>query len=170
MPKSVRFMAKNCVAAACSRPSARAGAAVSRRFNRMLELGFVVSLSIALFVAQSWWPAFGTEQKKEILCSDGNDKLTLYLDGDQKPRALWGQKSPNGFFYCGFSEGAKINLRDLSGFVGNLERDSQMVSVYRGRSDSCSQGKLLIFNERTGAVAILDVQDFSSQKYQCSKQ
>jgi hypothetical protein len=170
MPKSVHFSTEKHDAADCSHPAVRGRAAVSRRFNRTLELGFVVSLSIAVFLAQSWRSAFGNEQKREILCSDANDKLTLYLDGNQKPHALWGQKSPNGFFYCGFAEGIKMNLKDLSGSVGNLERNSQTISVYQGRSDSCSQGKLLIFNERTNAVVILDVQDFTSQKYQCSTQ
>jgi hypothetical protein len=153
-----------------SRPVVCARAGVLRRFNSTLALRIAVSLSIAASLTQSWRPAFGVEHKREILCSEGNDKLTEYFDSDQKPHALWGQKGPSGFFYCGFPEGVKMRLKDLSGFVGNPESDSQAVSVYRGLSNSCSQGKLLIFNERTSAVVILEVQDFTSRKYQCAKQ
>jgi len=124
-------------------------------------------LSAAVWFAQPY-PANGVEQKREIQCSNGNDKLTEYVGSDQKLAAVWGQKGPSGYFYCGFHDGYKIRLKDLTGFVGNQERDLQNVSVYRGLSDSCSQGKLLIFNERVKSVAILNIQDFSTEKYQCS--
>lgn len=90
-----------------------------------------MSLSVAVICAQSWRPAFGDEQKREVLCSGGNSKLTEYIGDDQKLHALWGQKAPTGFFYCGFLEGVKMMLKDLSGYVGNSERDLQTISVYR---------------------------------------
>ena len=43
------------------------------------------------------------------------------------------------------------------------------VWVYRGLANTCSQGSLLIFNERANSVLIVNVSDFSSIKYECTR-
>ena len=167
MLKRAHFAPKKPGVVDCSHPAGLARVAVLQQFYKSLR-GAMLLMGAALFLTYRS-PAYGDEQKIEVFCSGGNDKLTEYLGSDQKLHALWGQKGPAGFFYCGYPEGYKLLLKDLSGYVGNLERDLQTVSVYRGRSDTCSQGKLLIFNNRTNSVAILDIQAFTSQTYTCAK-
>jgi hypothetical protein len=155
----------------CSRPAALARVAVSLQFYKASLIKFAVSLlCVASFLACQY-PAYGDEQKRELRCADGEVKLTEYVDGEQKLRAHIEEKGPPGRnIYCGFYQGQKVLLKDISGFTGNPERDLQAITVYRGLFDSaCSQGKLLIVNNRTNLVVILNAHDFTMYKYQCDK-
>jgi hypothetical protein len=117
------------------------------------------------------YPAYADEQKRELRCADGDVKLTEYVDGEQL-HALMEVKGPPGRsnIYCGYFQGQKQLLKDISGITGNSERDLQAITVYRGLFDSaCSQGELLIVNNRANLVAVLKVQDFTMYKYKCEK-
>jgi hypothetical protein len=116
------------------------------------------------------YPAYGDEQKRELRCADGTVKLTEYADGEL--HALMEVKGPPGRsnIYCGYHRGQKVLLKDISGITGNSERDLQAITVYRGLFDvACSQGELLIVNNRTNLVAILNAQDLTMHKFSCDK-
>ena len=133
-------------------------------------LSFSRPTLIFVFFALSWKLAYGSDGKRELQCSENNAKLTQYVSDDQKVHALWGQKyKDDHFFYCGFTEDHKIRLTDLNWFVKNREAVvDKSISIYKGRSNTCSEGKLLIFNDRTNLVMILNVHDFTTEKYQCA--
>jgi hypothetical protein len=123
----------------------------------------------SFFVHQ--YPAYGDEQKRELRCEAGDIKLTEYIDGE-KLHALMEVKGPPGRsnIFCGYFQGQKQLLKDISGITGNSERDSQAITVYRGLFDSaCSQGEILIVNNRANLVGVLKVQDFTMYKYKCDK-
>jgi hypothetical protein len=123
MLKRAHSALKNPDVVDCLHPVALAKVAVLQEFYKSLRVAMLL-MGAALFLAHRS-PAYGDEQKIEILCSDGDSKLTEYVGSDQMLHALWGQKGPAGFFYCGYPEGYKMHLKDLSGYVGNSERDLQ---------------------------------------------
>jgi hypothetical protein len=113
--------------------------------------------------------ALGNDAKREFQCSEGNERLTLYIGDGQKQGASFGVKSEHGFVYAGFFDGIEVPLSRLVGLTGNSERDRENVLIYRGLSDTISQGQLLIFNERSNSLMILKVSNFWISKSQCSK-
>ena len=155
----------------CLLPAALARVAVSRQSYKGSPIRFAVPLLCAASFLVHQCPAYGDEQKRELRCADGDVKLTEYVDGEHKLSAHLEEKGPPGrTIYCGFYQGQKVLLKDISGVNGNSERDLQAITVYQGLFDAaCSQGKLLIVNDRTNLVAILNAQDFTMSKYQCDK-
>lgn len=127
-------------------------------------------LLFAVAFFPSWQLAYGSDGKREFQCSENNARFTQYISDDRKVHALWGQKLNDGHFAsCGFIEDHKIRLIDINWFVNNREAViDKSISIYKGHSNTCSEGKLLIFNDRTNLVMILNVHDFSTEKYQCT--
>jgi hypothetical protein len=168
MLKSVRSVLRKAGAADYLHPVARARVAALQRSNKRLALRFPISLLIVFSFMLQGQAALGNDAKREFQCSEGNEKLTLYMS-EQKQGASFGVKTPHGFVYAGFFDGIEVPLSRLVGFTGNSERDRENVLIYRGLSDTISQGKLLIFNERSNSLTILNVSNFEMSKSQCSK-
>ncbi|WP_441232772.1 hypothetical protein [Bradyrhizobium sp. 1200_D9_N1_1] len=96
-------------------------------------------------------------------------RIIQYVGSDQKFGASWGEEFREGqYASCGFTDGRKFLLTDMNLYVDRSGVADKSVMVYRGTGNHCSEGKLLIFNDRTNAVMVLKVHDFSAEKYQCS--
>lgn len=67
----------------------------------------------------------------------------------------------------GYMDGNKIRLGNLA-----LWKDRSVaekgVWVYQGIGNSVTEQELLIFNEHTKKIAVINVQEMSSNTYQCS--
>jgi hypothetical protein len=136
MSKSANSAPNNPGVVDCSLPAVLARVAVSQQFYKASLIKFAVSLlCVASFLACQY-PAYGDEHKRELRCADGDVKLTEYVDSERKLRAHIEEKGPPGRnIYCGFYQGQKVLLKDISGVTGNPERDLQAITVYRGLFD-----------------------------------
>ena len=94
---------------------------------------------------------------------------SVALGSDQKFGASWGEEFRIGqYASCGFTDGRKLLLTDSNLFVDRSAVVDKSVVVYRGIGNHCSEGELLIFNDRTKLVMILNVHDLTTEKYQCA--
>lgn len=130
-------------------------------------------LLIGLIVASFSVPTFAEEQR-DYNCSQSNPifihnyRLRRYVANDGKSGASWGEEYERGkYASCGFVDGHKIKLTDLNLWENREAVADKNTWVYRGIGNSCSQGHLLMFNERTLSLLIVDVGTFVSTKYMC---
>ena len=107
---------------------------------------------------------------EKFSCSDGRWLSTYTSDGEN--RASWGtvfqSDGKKVRVSCGFWDGHEFMLKKLNWWIDG-EPLNRGVWVYRGLANTCSQGSLLIFNERASSVLIVNVSDFSSIKYECTR-
>ena len=143
---------------------------IERRLMRLLSL-LVLS---QMFFAFQTIPSRADETIR-FQCSHhdpSNSKvyrIIQYLGSDQKFGASWGEEFRKGqYASCGFTDGRKFLLTDMNLFVDRSTVVDKSVVVYRGIGNHCSEGKLLIFNDRTKLVMILNVHDLTTEKYQCA--
>ena len=95
-------------------------------------------------------------------------RLTQY-SRENVPNATWGTAYEEGkFASCGFTDGHKIKLTDMNLFADRSAVFGKNLSVYRGIGNHCSEGQVLIFNERTNVALILQVHSALLSKYQCT--
>src|SRR5260370_15139662 len=102
------------------------------------------------------------DEKREYQCSEEKPvfvehyRLTQYIGSDGSAHALWGREYREGqFAYCGFAEGHRFRLTDLNMWANRESVVDKGVWVYRGTGNACSEGHLLVFNERTTSVLVL---------------
>ena len=94
---------------------------------------------------------------------------------DGESHALLGTelKSPSNVrdvkFFCGFGEGHKFKLSKLSGWTKDRSENDTGVWIYRGLSNSCSEGQILIFNAETNLLLMVKASDLSSQVHKCTE-
>jgi hypothetical protein len=69
---------------------------------------------------------------------------------------------------CYFNKGHSYKLTDLNLYL-DRSVEGMNVTTYAGIGDHCSEGELLVFNDKTKTVLIVTVSDFSNQKYICSR-
>jgi len=112
--------------------------------------------------------------RKEFNCSatdDSNKKayrLTQYAGDKGVQNATWGTEYEAGkFASCGFTEGHKFKLTDMNLFSDRSAVVGKNMATYRGIGNHCSEGQLLLFNERSNIVVILNVHSAVSLKFQC---
>jgi hypothetical protein len=79
MLKPARTAPKNLDVADYLRPAARARVAVLQRSNKRLSLRFPISLLIVFLFMLQAQKASGNDARREFQCSDGNERLTLYV-------------------------------------------------------------------------------------------
>jgi hypothetical protein len=105
---------------------------------------------------------------EDFSCSDAH-YLSRYTR-DREDRASWGtvfqSQGKEVRASCSFWEGHKFALKKLNWWIDGEPLDPA-VWVYRGLANTCSQGSLLIFNERTSSVLIVNVSDFSLKEHKC---
>jgi hypothetical protein len=93
-------------------------------------------------------------------------------DRDGKPSASWGHVIDSGGkkvrVSCGFVDGRTVRLGDMALFPDRSKAES-FVWVYRGIGNSCSQVELLIFNEATRQLSILNVSTMQKSTYRCER-
>jgi hypothetical protein len=68
---------------------------------------------------------------------------------------------------CHFVDGHKIRLGDIALWSDKTIADKG-VWVYHGRGNNCSEHQLLIFNEQTHTVMILDALVMAADTYECT--
>ena len=107
--------------------------------------------------------AIPCEQDRSLRLWDANDR-----DGRQERRAAWSTvvTAKRIRASCYFSEGHRIRLGDLAWWRDPATAEKG-VWVFRGIGNHCSQNQLLVYNEKTGIVLILNVIDMKSSEYQC---
>ena len=106
----------------------------------------------------------------EFGCTEGRWLKFYTSNGDH--RAAWGttlniaEKKVRAS--CGYSAGYEFKLRKLNLWTDGEPAD-RGVWVYRGLGNTCSEGTLLIFNERTASVLVVKTSDFVSTSYKCER-
>jgi hypothetical protein len=138
----------------------------TRRGNILTSIGSAVLIG-ALLVAYST-RAYAIE---EVMPCGKDGSLRLWDANDSSGRqvrgAEWYFTTAGHFDYgCGFYEVGRISLGDLA-LWSDPRTAAKGVWVFRGVGDHCSQNQLLIYNESTRKVVILNSSDMSSVVYQC---
>ena len=122
------------------------------------------TVCIALLCA-SFSVVSGTALGQELLC-DNDHQLIL-----RPTTASWGtgfvNEGQQTWGRCGFVNGHEIALTAINLYPNRGEMASKDVRIYHGIGDHCSQGQLLIFNDQTQRVMILNVFDYSFEQYAC---
>jgi hypothetical protein len=167
---------KKLVAVDCSLPDARDRVVELSRCAKRSSARLLFLIVSLLSVASQTFESRAEEgEARRFNCSaqDQSDskayRLIQYLGSNKNFGASWGEEFRAGqYASCGFTDGRRFSLTDVGLFIEKSAVVDKSVAVYRGIGDHCSEGKLLIFNERTKLAMIIAVQTLDASRFRCS--